>query len=172
MAKLTLKEFRCLEETDEIGSDSPYFLVFVGDATLGNAQSDVKRIRRGEWDDNVDTGELFQPNATVTDGFKLDFVLVAMMEEDWDPDIGGQTLTQVRNWMHAAFDGLASATGFVDSNIAGIVREEFEKVIKLKCSNDEYLGVKRLSLSAQNGLLPLLNFQGDGGRYRVRFALQ
>jgi hypothetical protein len=173
MAKLILKEFRCVEETDEIGSDSPYFLVFVGDAKSGGAQSDVKLVRKDSWDNEVDSGELRTPNITVTDGFDLDLVLVALIEEDWDPDFAGVTLAMVKAWMASAFNSLASnvSTG-IDNTIANLVRDEFVKVLKQRVSNDEILGVKRLPVEPQSGgLLPLLKFSGDGGSYNVRFAL-
>jgi hypothetical protein len=30
MPKLILEKFQCVEETDEVGSDNPYFFTFVG----------------------------------------------------------------------------------------------------------------------------------------------
>ena len=32
MATLVLKEFRCVIETDEVGDDSPYFVIVIGNS--------------------------------------------------------------------------------------------------------------------------------------------
>lgn len=61
---LYLKEFRCVEETDEVGNDSPYFVVFVGNKS-GQPFSDVVRVRDPDWDGAASTGKLFQPNLWV-----------------------------------------------------------------------------------------------------------
>jgi hypothetical protein len=38
-------------------------------------------------------------------------------------------------------------------------------------SNDEFIQARHLPIDTPEGDLPLLNFYGDGGHYRVRFKM-
>lgn len=48
MATLVLKEMRCVVDTGESGSDSPYFIVFVGYRT-NTPKCSVKVVREAQW---------------------------------------------------------------------------------------------------------------------------
>ena len=81
MANLILQSFKCFEETNEGGSDSPYFVIFHGNPTSPNAAK-VRRIRKQAWDTTVDSGETVQANSFVIDGVGTSsIVLAAFMEE-------------------------------------------------------------------------------------------
>lgn len=174
MAKLILNKFTCISETNEVApSDSPYFLVFVGDHQAGSGSNcDVKLVRRASWDDQVDAGETRVVNITVSDGTDLDLVLVALMEEDWDTDFVGQKLTQVRQWMQAMFNPLANSisTG-IDGTIAELVRTEFAKVLKLKSSNDDVVRVKRLVVNGPGNYTLSMIGAGNDGHYKATFKV-
>lgn len=173
MSKLVLKRFRCNTESDEIGDDSPHFLIFHGKRGQGGpSSSNVELVRRSAWDDEVAQGELINANVTVLNPLNADLVLVAMMEEDWDADFTGLTLARLRGWICPFFNSLASSVAFVDGTVANLVLQEFKRGINALRSNDEVLGVKRLSLTASSGQLPLLKFTGDGSNYDVRFTLE
>jgi hypothetical protein len=174
MSKLVLKRFRCITESDEIGDDSPHFLVFHGKRGQAGSpsSSNVELVRRSAWDDEVAEGELINANVTVLNPLNADLVLVAMMEEDWDPDFSGLTLMRLRGWICPFFNSLVNSVAFIDGTIANLVLDEYRRGINALRSNDEVLGVKRLSLTASNGQLPLLKFTGDGSNYDVRFTLE
>ena len=174
MSKLVLKRFRCNTESDEWGDDSPHFLIFHGKRGQNGSPttSNVELVRRSAWDDTVAEGDLVNANVTVLNPLSADLVLVAMMEEDWDADFTGLTLARLRGWICPFFNSLASSVAFIDSTVATLILDEYRRGINALRSNDEVLGVKKLSLSATNGQLPLLKFTGDGSNYDVRFTLE
>jgi hypothetical protein len=171
MANLILKEFRCVEETDEVGSDSPYFVIFVGQR--GNAPiSDVKTIRKDSWDNNIGSGDFRAPNITVAAGVDTStLVIVALMEEDANPDITGGDLANVQNWMKSVFQAFGSVGGTSLTQLAAQVKPEFIKALNANITNDEIVNVQRLTITTLSGSLPLVHFFGDGGHYRVRFRM-
>ena len=159
MAKIT---FWCDEETSEVAaSDSPYFLVYVGDASQG--KSAVKRVRHASWDDNVDKGEPPRSATFTMPGInQFSLVLVALMEEDNDPD--ANLALKVQNWMDN-LDGLLQPAIVTSSPVVTLMREEMKKAIENNWSNDDLVGVKRIT-SGQT-----LHYFGEGGHYRVRFEV-
>src|SRR5215467_9314441 len=157
MANLLLKAFRCLIETDEIGDDSPYFVIFVGHA--GSPKfSDVKRIRDPQWDNNVSSGQLVTNiNATIAGGVDLNtLVLVALLEEDNNPDIAGATLTNVKNWMNSVYNAFwASGTASV-TQLEANLKPQFSSAIHANLPNDDVVAIARLKVTTMSGNIPLL----------------
>ena len=167
---LYLKEFRCVEETDEVGNDSPYFVVFVGNKS-GQPFSDVVRVRDPDWDGAASTGKLFQPNLWVHNQVDTNsIVLVALIEEDYDADINASKIATLKLLMQTRFNVYAS-WNLSNDQLAYLARSDFAGYLQDLLVNDEYIQTKRLSISANVGDLPLLNFAGDGGAYRVRFKM-
>ncbi len=158
MSKLT---FWCDEETSEpSSSDSPYFLIYVGDAQ--KRSSTVKRLRREIWDDQIDKGESRSATMTFPEITSFDLVLIALLEEDWDADFDDSTLQKVRNWI----DNLDSLLAVQSSDVFSIIKQEFERAINNFCSNDDLLGVRRFSSSGA-----IRHYFGGGGHYRVKFEV-
>ena len=133
---------------------------------MGDGQqrkSAVQRVRRQSWDDNVDAGE---PARSAEFEFpeilNFDLVMVALLEEDWDPDSG--LAGKVHNWMNN-LDNLLEVfrTGTANS-VAKIFREEFAKAIETKSDNDDLIDVRRFTSSGSTR-----SFFTGGGHYRVRF---
>ena len=176
MATLTLKEFRCVEDTDESGAESPYFLVFVGDLETG--KTELKMIRQGNWHNEVDQGELWTVNAPVTNGFSFKpnptLVLVAMVEEDENVDVSAfERDNMIKPVLAAKFKSFRdSGATIVTSAIAAGVSDTFNVFLNVALSNDDNMGVKRLKPTGQPGDQPLLNYFADTGHYRVRFTIQ
>ena len=173
MATLTLKEFRCVEESDEVGWDSPYFLVFEGNPSQPASEAQLHRVRRESWDNEIESGSFRGVNHVIgKDIAGNHLVLCALMEEDNDPDIGGAAFALVQNWMRSVFDAYRAGGSASAQQMATNMKPEFVKALKAARSNDEILGVKHVPLTpAANGDLPLRYFYGDGGTYRVRFTL-
>lgn len=170
MATLVLKQFRCVEESDEGGDDSPYFVVFVGDPSRPGSEADLVVVRRESWDNSISSGALRTPEAVITKEVGRDHVvLCALMEEDDDRDIGGASLAYVRNWMRAVFDAYRAGGSASASSIAKKLKPEFCRALTEARSDDEILGVVHVPVTTVDGLLPLRCFYGDGGHYRVRF---
>lgn len=175
MGKLYLKEFRCVETTSGPGDDSPYFLIFIGNSGTPRYTRVVK-IRKEAWDNTIESGELKQPDELVNDHVSpggSSIVVVALMEEDDNADFSGSTLTQLRNRMKNFYDDIweNSISGQIQSS-GPLFTSEFRIALEDFKGNDDILGVKLLNVNTGSGGLPLLNFTGDGGRYRVRFRMQ
>jgi hypothetical protein len=166
MSKLILERFKCNEESDELGDDSPYFMVYVAQAGNGSTKSDVKFVRKASWDNNVSTGDLVPVNVTVSEGIRPDLVIVGMMEEDSDPDLGSPVRQIIAAQMKALDPLLAAVSTGISDNLAEIVRSEFANKLNAFASNDEILGVKRL----KNPANPLV-FTGDNSNYSVKFKI-
>ena len=169
---LYLKEFRCVKETDEEGNDSPYFIVFVGNRNHPKSMS-IERKRLEAWDTKAYSGKLFTPNLYISnDVVTNSVVLVGLIEEDWDPDIGGTALLHAmllphwNNYTSAAWSNLSI------SQLAALMRDKMATVLKACMANDEYIQTRHLPISVEVGDLPLLNFYGDEGHYRVRFEMK
>lgn len=187
MAKLILKRFHCAAGTSEIGSESPYFLTYVGDLSLGTGR--LKMTRQGNWHNEVDQGEIWTVNHTVSDGFSLEpsktVAISAMVEEDDGPDITSDE-------MHdniGLFDGIEKALnkklkGYKDSG-STIVNDTLRNGMVLTFRHslllalasesgaaDDLMGMpKALKLQGHPGeLTKLATFTGDGGVYHVRYA--
>jgi hypothetical protein len=176
MAKLILKEFRCVVDTDELGAESPYFLVFIGDLETG--KTELKMIRQGNWHNEVDKGELWTVNAPVVSGFSFKpnptLVLVALIEEDENLDISNfERDNLIKPLLAAKFKSFKdSGSTIVTGGIESGVSSTFKTALGLTLANDDNMGIKRLKPNGQTGNQPLLNYFADTGHYRVRFVIE
>jgi hypothetical protein len=170
MAKLILKKFHCIETTSGAGSDSPYFLVFIGGFTPTEAK--VKRVRLGPWHDEVDSGEPWPVNHTVIDS-DLGLVMCALIEEDGSgPDIGGPFQTLFETVMQGQWKGfIGNQATTVSDFIAEEMRKKFRDSIKSVLGNDDLIQVRRFKVTNGPGELTR-RFTGDGGRYDVTFTVE
>lgn len=172
MARLILKEFRCVRESDEGGSDSPYFLVMVAHPLGGdNERLRVYGIQKDSWVDDTGEGELKTPNHTVELGITTTNVgvLVALMERDWGTDVHS---SDIETYLRTVLDSMVGPNGAGGTSIANAMRDAFRSEIRRHRDNDEFLGTAVLEITTLDGLLPLLNFYGDGSHYRVRFEMR
>lgn len=152
--------FRCVEETSEVSpSDSPYFLVYVGDSQ--HQKSDVQRVRNKNWDDTVDAGETGTMNVNfAVESF--DLVLVALMEEDWDNDFLDEKVRDIRNRMNVLNTLLQPSV--LEHQLPEFV-VAFNDAIKKHCVNDDLIRMRRVLNNR------ILNFSGDGASYNVKFEV-
>jgi hypothetical protein len=168
---LYLKELRCVKETEgEWGNDSPYFVVFVGNLA-GNPSSDVVRKRDPAWDGQAYSGKLFTPNLLVhTQVGTNSVVVVAMVEEDDNADIGTAQLTTLKMLMQAKFQ-YYSSWNLTLAQRASLMSGHLSTYVKDLLGNDDFIQSRHLPIASEVGDLPLLDFYGDGGHYRVRFNM-
>ena len=88
-----------IEETDEVGSDSPYVLVF---ATSPSNSGSVRfgKWGPGGWDTAVDTGDIYYPNGTIASGVQPGWTLwTVLMEEDDGNDISSGDMAYIDSMM-------------------------------------------------------------------------
>lgn len=172
MANLILQSFKCVVETNEVGSDSPYFVIFHGNPTNPNAAK-VRKIRKQAWDATVDSGETVQANSFVTDGAGTSsIVLAAFMEEDSNSDLSPADLTSIENHMRTFFTAFSASGTTPQNQLTMQMTLEFLGALIPRIENDELCGFAPLKITTTSGLLPLLKFTGDGGDYRVQFKTQ
>ena len=179
MSKLILKRFACVTETDEIGADSPYFLTFVGDITTGSTS--IKLTRQGNWHNEVDQGETWIVNEQVADGFNFvaskTVVLCAMVEEDEGIDINSDevgmiklVLTQRLAQFRAT--GSTTMTSLIRSNLLTMMHGAMSNMLSTSVgASDDFVAVKALTLNGQTGEQSIVMLVGDGGKYKVRYAV-
>jgi len=172
MTNLVLQDFTCIEETDEAGWDSPYFVIFVGHPG-SSALSDVRTVRKESWDNNIGSGSVRIPNLTVASGVNSNtLVLVALIEEDVNPDITGSSLAHVQRWMNAVFGAFGQIGGISLNQLELLVGPEFERALNANIANDDIVAVHRLGIGKASGVLPQMHFWGAGGHYAVRFRME
>ncbi len=171
MATLRLERFKCVEETDELDSDSPYFLVFHG-RTDAPENAELVGVRSPSWDNEIDSGDLIQVKKAVAKevGSKSVAVLIAI-EEDDDPDfIASQEFAAFREKLKDSFEHHVGE-GKTDKAWLGnqLAFEAFWYFWDLS-DGDDFIDAERIRITTFSGELPLLHLHGDGGYYKVRFA--
>ena len=179
MSKLILKRFACVTETDEIGADSPYFLTFVGDITSGTTS--IKLTRQGNWHNEVDQGETWIVNEQVADGFNFvaskTVVLCAMVEEDEGMDIDSEEVGMIKLALTIRLKqfkatGSTTMTNLIRSNLLATMRGAMGNMLNSSVgASDDLVAVSALKLNGNSGDQSIVTLVGDGGRYKVRYAV-
>ncbi|NEA36872.1 hypothetical protein [Streptomyces sp. SID13031] len=163
---LEFYRFDCVEETNEVGSDSPYFLVFTASGT--NADTDqLAMVRHSSWDDEVDTGNIYRPRAAIPTTRPISnnsFVLVAVVEEDAGTDLESADVTSIRNLMHNAYQ---NSFWMPPATRVSSMRAAFAESVGRYMVNDDYLGSALVPMGGTT--IPAVEVAGDGGRYRMYF---
>lgn len=173
MGKLILADFKCVVETNELGSDSPYFVFFIGKGS-DPAAAKLVTIRQPQWDEDVDAGNVFHPNVVVDSVDDDTLILCALMEEDLNTDIttGTGAFRKVRDHMRALLTAHAVDASLPVAQLAVQLIPEFRKEIDAHRTNDDLVDVIHVPASidvAQQGPFPM---EGHGGRYLVWFAIE
>jgi hypothetical protein len=185
MANLVLKRFQCVEDTSEVGGESPYFITWVGD--IATSQSTLRLTRKTYWDNNVDKGPGAWPvDDVVSTGLTLKpsntLALAVMIEKDEGIDIVANEIDTIRGKMAAVLEVHRQA-GFTagDANFISTMRNTLEGHVKhaLQSSagadddlmqEDDYRAARRIALTGKAEELAIVTFKGGGGQYNVRYA--
>jgi hypothetical protein len=169
MAILSITQVQCLEETNEVGSDSIYFVILIG-KTRYPFTNTVKSIS-WFWED-IDKGETVSIPFAVDSQVDADsLILVTMMEKDDGTDIVGKQLTKVRNWMSTMFDlWVGKVMGMSKQEQAERLIPEMKEAIDNYRTNDDIVNTHFLDF-ADGSTDKILIFVGDGGKYKVSFKL-
>jgi hypothetical protein len=173
MATLRMLEFKCDEETDEVGDDSPYFVFFIGKGTNAD-EAQLVRIRQPHWDNDVASGDLLKPYTNVAGGIDSNtLVLCALMEEDDNADIvtGNGPFKKIRNDMRTFLKAFAAGGSSSVSQIASKLIPEFRRSLNKHVTNDDLVDVEHLPTNINLKQHGSFSFNGDGGKYRVWFEM-
>jgi hypothetical protein len=185
LANLVLKRFQCVEDTSEIGGESPYFITWVGDITTG--QSALRLTRKTYWDNNVSKGPGAWPvDDTICSGFSLKpsdtLALALMIEKDEGIDIVSSEVSSIGSTMSSALQTHRQA-GFTagNANFINTMKNTLESKVKQALSSaagadddlmkeDDYRAARRIVLGGKKEELAIVTFKGGGGKYNVRYA--
>jgi hypothetical protein len=173
MGTLILKDFQCIEETNEIGSDSPYFVFFIGKGS-DPGDATLVTIRQSRWDERVDAGNVFHPNAAVSNVDGNTLVLCALMEEDLNTDItsGTGAFRKVRDHMRALLTAQAAGGSMSVAQLAEQLIPEFRREIDSHRTNDDLIDVIHVPTNIDLRQHGAFDMEGHGGRYLVWFATE
>jgi hypothetical protein len=171
MASLIVNQVHTVLESDEIGSDDVYMVVFRGnikepyDSNIGVHAPDYWRNR-----DSGDIADTDRPIAAFVQGAVY---VVMLVEQDHGRDISGDAVIGAfkyqtnLTWKASMFAGAtpaAAAQAVIDTmNGLASIFMEFPK------GNDDVLGVQRVI--AAPGVPGVNLFKGDGGIYAVWFKV-
>jgi len=183
MAKLTLKEFRCVVDTDEMGDESPYFLTWVGDLRIQDCR--LKFTRKAFWENKVSPGPWWPVNDVVVDSDDFDLnplrtlALSAMVEEDEGTDLKGVEVEAINDRMRTVLRSHAELFQAQDPQFISTMRNTLRSEILGKLSSavgadddlmeeDGHRAVRRVVLTG-TGNLDLVTFKGGNGEYQARY---
>ena len=184
MPKLKMVQFKCVEDTNEIGFESPYFLTFVGDLVAQRVR--VKLTRKSFWNNKVDKGETWPVNDTITNDFDLapahTIVLAAMVEKDDGIDIVAGEVSTIEATMKPVFLNHVQA-GFTasDPNFVSTMSNTFQQAIATALATaagadddlmikDSGHAIRKVPITSSNGHFGNLTFPGGGGLYSVTYG--
>ncbi|MCB0509942.1 MAG: hypothetical protein H6579_06850 [Chitinophagales bacterium] len=178
--RFRLDHIKCIEETNEVGSDEPVVLVFIGSKFIfGNKRFQGSKVVRYGPFNNTDKGErkpaqsiprlepffdtssfAVDPSFTLEKDFKYFlydfFIIVALIEHDAS-SLNAIT-TEVRNSLGKIY--AERTTDGQDIDTGGLIEElrsEMSRAIKRKTNNfwvndDEIINIKHASLDFKTGI--------------------
>lgn len=173
----------CKEETDELGSDDVYMVVFRGNTTAP-FDSNVAVWGPGDFWDDFDTDDDWSQDIAIAKWRKDAVYLVMLVEEDNNRDISGQavlgawkaqtTLAWKAQMLTLLGGGPGPATEAQKQTAATAIRSALQGLssiyMELPKGNDDLIGApKRVKIAP--GQQPVIDFIGDGGHYKVRFKV-
>lgn len=152
----------CNEETDEIGDDSPYFLVFAASTTNPGATA-FGKWGPGGWDDEIASGDSYSPNASIATGVGSGWRLISLMvEEDYDNDLTAGEIAWIGNNMYNQYQ---ISFWKPASTMISELRATLRNTTNLYLSNDDMVATASSSIGGW------AYYVGDGGSYQVRYTL-
>jgi hypothetical protein len=177
MPKLILEKFQCVEETDEIGSDNPYFFTFVGQRS--NFNTTLVTTQLAFWKNEVDSGDMIPVNVAITSAFNLNpadtLMICGMVEQDNGRDVTGAKVVSIRESMDNLFKVYVTGTAvpFTDpqfrrqmrDNLEGWIEKEIKK--SSKGDEDDVMEAALVSVGNSAGLFDPVTLRGHDGKYKV-----
>jgi hypothetical protein len=173
MATLILTDFQCVDETNEIGSDSPYFVFFIGKGGDAGAAKLVT-VRGPGWDERVDQGDILHPKMAVDEVDRDTLVLCALMEEDLGTDVttGTGAFRKVRDHMRTLLSTVAASGSFSVEQLAESLMPELRREILSHRINDDLIDVIHVPTDIDPRAHGSFSMQDSGAHYLVWFAIE
>jgi hypothetical protein len=189
MAQLVLKRFQCVEDTNESGGESPYFITWVGNLNDPGA-STLTLTAQAYWNNNVDKGPGSWPvndvvcAALPTPPSKA-LALAVMVEKDEGRDIVTAEMQSMKQNLQNALQTWVNS-GVFDSNgnanFVNTMKNTFEAQVRTRLQSsvgadddlmeeDNWRAARRITLTSQPQELAIVTFKGGDGQYNVRYAV-
>jgi len=183
MSQLVIDAVRCVEETNEAGSDDVYIVIFRGDPKPPFGSNVGVHGPGSVWSD-FDKGELEGTDVSIANFFPDAVYVIMLVEEDNARDISGKdVLGQWKfecgaAWRAAmislAVGGLLPPTpvqiAAAAQDVANAMHGLASIYMDFPIGNDDAIGNPQQVVIAP-GQTPTLHFKGDGGYYRIRFKV-
>lgn len=180
---LVVDRIKAVKESDEIGSDDIYLVVFQG-RTVAPFESGINSVGPGNFWDDFDTGEVENSDHRVASTHSDSVYAVMMVEQDDGKDVAGNAVVSAwkaqtgliwKSVMLGVAAGGASTgtTAAKDAGFTGI-RSALNGLASLYMEfpkgNDDVIQVQRVTIS-QPGQSQTINFRSvdQGASYDVTF---
>ena len=184
MSSLVIDAVRCREETDEIGSDDVYVVVFRGDPKAPFGSNVGVHGPGSVWSD-FDTTEFEGTDVPIAKFFPDPVYVVMLVEEDNARDISGaEVIGAWKSQLGLVWRGAMLSLAFGNSlppspaaaaaaaqNIAQAMLGLASVYMELPKGNDDPIGNPQQVVITPANTTPLLHFHGAGGYYRIRFKV-
>jgi hypothetical protein len=168
----------CGEETDELGDDDVYLMLFRGELpAAGGIQGNTEFTVTGPgtfWDD-MSTYDVRKRDCKVSRYDRRSVYVVQLIERDNGRDVKGSVESAYRSALDIAWTGaLARTVGRSDDDRRAPLIQTIKEAMRglntlymeFPKGNDDWIGSpKELAVRADS--LITIDFKGDGGRYRV-----
>lgn len=167
MSTLYATKLWCSEETDEVGFDDIYLVVFVG---RPSAPSFVVCPGPGDYWDSMETGDKRNWWIKIYENYNPENLhLVALMEKDSGKDIAGLNAKLVEARMVKLYKDFTQAIPSASNDdLAQLLIPELKDAINDYRTNDERLTTRHVLLGSSGSVWG--KFTGDGGKYWVQFT--
>jgi hypothetical protein len=181
--QLVIDGMRCVEETDEVGSDDVYIVIFRGDPKPPFGSNVGVHGPGQAWSD-FDTGELEGSDVPIAMFFPDAVYVIMLVEEDNARDISGSEVIGAWKsqcglvWRGALLPLQLSGklppspaqTAAAAQNVAQAMLGLASLYMELPKGNDDAIGNPQ-QVVVSSGQATTLTFKGDGGHYRIRFKV-
>lgn len=173
MAKrLIVDHMWCREETDEVGSDDVYMVVFHGRNTAP-FNTRVDSVGPGNFWDDFDSGDDWSQDIVVSTHHPDSTYVIALVEKDDGKDITGGILHALKTTLNVVWKVAAASNPSKEARanaVVSAIQGFLAQYTEFPYGNDDLINVVKV-LQIAPGALPILEFKGDGGRYRARFKV-
>jgi hypothetical protein len=159
---LKLDRVHCVVENDWIGGDSPYVLVFATSPSNPNGTR-FGKWGPGSWDGNVDPGDVYFPNGTITTSVQSNWTMWTMlMEEDDGNDLSSGDIAYIGTALHNQWQ----VSFWHDSALAQLeMFMAYYSVVDNVVGNDDILGMRKTSAGVNT------HFNSDDADYWIRLKV-
>jgi hypothetical protein len=182
MANVVVDQIRSVEETDELGSDDVYMLVFRGEVphpSKSGSSTEFHVVGPGNVWDDFDTGEQRNKDAVVAEFHPVSLYVALLIERDNGRDVSGSVTSGCKSLLDLAWTGLLARTAnlvgekrlsVLTRGVSDALRGLNRVYMEFPYGNDDWIGDPK-RFTPRRGTPITVDFQGDGGRYQAKFKV-